>query len=96
MLMKKLSIKEAREFENTELYNALMEYEKYLSKVTATGGDGGEWSVEDNKVITGKVINKAGSLLPSTGGIGTTIFYVIGGVLVVLAVGILIVRKRRR
>lgn len=43
---------------------------------------------------TVKVENKTGSLLPSTGGIGTTIFYVIGGLLVVGAAIFLIVRKR--
>lgn len=41
-----------------------------------------------------KVVNKAGSLLPSTGGIGTTIFYVVGTILV-LGAGILLVTKRR-
>ena len=41
-----------------------------------------------------KVLNKTGSLLPSTGGIGTTIFYVVGGVLVAGA-GILLVTKKR-
>ena len=35
-----------------------------------------------------------GTLLPSTGGIGTTIFYVVGGVLVVVA-GILLITKKR-
>lgn len=38
--------------------------------------------------------NKRGSLLPSTGGIGTTIFYVVGGILVIGA-GILLVTKKR-
>lgn len=40
------------------------------------------------------VINKKGTLLPSTGGIGTTIFYAVGGVLVVGAGVLLIVKKR--
>lgn len=40
------------------------------------------------------VENNSGAELPSTGGIGTTIFYVIGGILVVSA-GILLVVKRR-
>jgi LPXTG-motif cell wall-anchored protein len=40
------------------------------------------------------VENKTGSVLPSTGGIGTTIFYVVGGVLVVAA-GVLLVTKKR-
>ena len=40
------------------------------------------------------VINFKGSSLPSTGGIGTTIFYVAGGVLVVGA-GVLLITKKR-
>lgn len=40
------------------------------------------------------VKNRAGTELPSTGGIGTTIFYVIGGVLVAAAGVLLIVKKR--
>lgn len=41
-----------------------------------------------------KVVNKQGTELPSTGGIGTTIFYVIGAILV-LGAGILLVTRRR-
>lgn len=40
------------------------------------------------------VVNKSGSNLPSTGGIGTTIFYTIGGLLVVGA-GVLLITKKR-
>lgn len=40
------------------------------------------------------VENNAGSVLPSTGGIGTTLFYVIGGLLVAAAVVLLIAKKR--
>lgn len=40
------------------------------------------------------VENKAGSSLPSTGGMGTTLFYVIGGVLAAGAVVLLITKKR--
>lgn len=41
-----------------------------------------------------RVENNQGSVLPSTGGIGTTIFYVIGAILV-LGAGILLVTRRR-
>ena len=41
-----------------------------------------------------KVLNKAGTQLPSTGGIGTTIFYVIGGVLMAVAAVLLVTKKR--
>lgn len=50
--------------------------------------------VSVNEVKEILVENKAGSLLPSTGGMGTTIFYVIGGILVVGA-GVLLITKRR-
>ena len=44
--------------------------------------------------ITTTVVNKSGSELPSTGGIGTTIFYVLGSILV-LGAGVLLVTKKR-
>lgn len=43
---------------------------------------------------TATVENQAGTLLPSTGGMGTTVFYVLGAVLVVGA-GVLLVTKKR-
>ena len=43
---------------------------------------------------TAQVVNNAGSVLPSTGGIGTTIFYIVGAVLVIGA-GIVLVTRRR-
>ena len=49
-------------------------------------------NVNENAPV--KVENKTGALLPSTGGIGTTVFYVVGGILVVAAVVLLITRKR--
>ena len=47
---------------------------------------------DDNQVQP--IVNNAGTILPSTGGIGTTIFYIIGAVLVIGA-GVVIVTKRR-
>lgn len=41
-----------------------------------------------------KVENKKGAELPSTGGMGTTLFYVVGGLLVVGAAVTMVVRKR--
>ena len=41
-----------------------------------------------------KVLNQTGAQLPSTGGMGTTIFYVLGGILVVGAVVLLVTKKR--
>ena len=50
--------------------------------------------VEAADGTTVKVENKTGTTLPSTGGIGTTIFYVIGGGLMVAAAILLITKKR--
>lgn len=47
----------------------------------------------DNKLST-TIKNISGSTLPSTGGIGTTIFYILGGILVAVAAILLITRKR--
>ncbi len=44
--------------------------------------------------LTATVINKKGSVLPSTGGIGTTIFYVVGAILMIGA-GVILVSRRR-
>ena len=44
--------------------------------------------------MTTNVVNKIGTTLPGTGGIGTTIFYVIGGGLMVAAAILLITKKR--
>ncbi len=53
--------------------------------VTSTFDDFSNW---------GSVVNNSGTVLPSTGGIGTTIFYVIGAVLVIAA-GVVLVTRRR-
>ena len=40
------------------------------------------------------IANNTGSLLPSTGGIGTTIFYIVGAILIVAGVAYFIVRRK--
>lgn len=49
---------------------------------------------EPSNNLSTDVVNQSGAELPSTGGIGTTIFYVVGGLLVVGA-GIVLVTKKR-
>ncbi len=51
-------------------------------------------SSSDNKTLAANVINNAGTDLPSTGGIGTTIFYVVGSVMIFGAAVLLITKKR--
>lgn len=42
------------------------------------------------------VVNKTGSMLPETGGVGTTIFYTLGGILVLGAIVLLVTKKRMK
>lgn len=59
------------------------------AKTPGEGASFGQYGVVETTVL-----NTSGSSLPSTGGIGTTIFYVAGGVLVVGA-GVLLITKKR-
>jgi len=44
--------------------------------------------------LTTTIVNNSGTVLPSTGGIGTTIFYILGGLLVIGAAVILVARRK--
>lgn len=57
--------------------------------------DGNRVNLESSKLYT-TIINKkdGGITLPSTGGIGTTLFYVVGGGLMVAAIVLLVTKKR--
>lgn len=48
----------------------------------------------DKSELATKVVNKKGITLPSTGGMGTYLFYIIGGLLVVISVVLFVVKKR--
>ena len=51
-------------------------------------------SSEGNGANSIEIVNESGAILPGTGGMGTTIFYVVGGTLVVAAAVLLITKKR--
>ena len=63
-----------------------------------TGANGAEFTMtrdtNNEDALTADVENGSGATLPSTGGIGTTIFYVVGGVLVLAAIILLVTKKR--
>lgn len=70
-----------------------------LVEVNLTGGNnltatevGGK--MDGNATGAVSVENKAGTTLPSTGGMGTTLFYVVGGLLMAAAAVLLIAKKR--
>ena len=60
--------------------------------------EGAEASESDGNIDTGivstSVENNSGAQLPETGGMGTTLFYVLGGILVLVAIILLVTRKR--
>lgn len=51
-------------------------------------------SGENASTLKNIIINNAGTTLPSTGGMGTTVFYVVGGGLMAVAVVLLVTKKR--
>lgn len=55
--------------------------------------NGTEVSATDGGFVL-QIVNKTGTVLPSTGGIGTTIFYIIGGLMMIAAVVAFVVKKR--
>lgn len=80
-------------------YNSLKKDVKV--EITATYKENGELlsssaTSTNNKqyVQVQSIANKAGAVLPSTGGIGTTIFYVLGSILALGAAVLLIAKKR--
>lgn len=64
--------------------------------VNLTEGSKAHATFDANVYKDGGVVvkNNAGTVLPSTGGMGTTLFYVIGGGLMVAAVVLLVTKKR--
>lgn len=73
-------------------------YNKLVISETVNLADGSKThaTIVDSVYKDGGVVveNHAGTVLPSTGGMGTTLFYVIGGGLMVAAVVLLVTKKR--
>ena len=78
-----------REVEAPAGYNKLAE-DQVVAITGATKVD----EVLTYSTVVAEINNQSGIELPSTGGIGTTIFYIVGGVLVVGAVVLLVTKKR--
>ena len=80
-----------REIEAPAGYNKLAQDETVVitGAVKAEGPDSLTYTT-----VVAKINNQSGTELPSTGGMGTTIFYVLGSLLVVAA-GVLLVTKKR-
>lgn len=77
-------------------YNQLKDPVKVVITATIAGDKTGRATITYNETATGtvRIENQTGVELPSTGGIGTTVFYVIGGLLMGVAVVLLVTRKK--
>ena len=85
-------------------YNSIADIEFTITAVhDITSGDPQLTNLTGGNLFTGEVstgqlkaeiVNQAGNTLPTTGGMGTTIFYVIGSILVIGAVVLLVSKKR--
>ena len=69
-------------------------YNKLKNPVTVVIDNDGNVKVDGANADPVKVLNKTGTVLPSTGGAGTTMIYLIGGALV-LGSGVVLATKRR-
>ena len=74
-------------------YNKLKENKLVEIKTTTTNGTENTATLTMEE-LTVKVANSTGTEMPSTGGIGTTVFYVVGGILAVGAAVLLVTKKR--
>ena len=54
----------------------------------------GQTQIKNHAVQEYKIVNSTGSVLPSTGGIGTTIFYILGSILIMAGVAYFLVRRK--
>ena len=61
------------------------------------GSEGLKWTTGNTStgIVSATITNTAGSNLPSTGGMGTKLFYTIGGLLMAGAAIVLVIKKRR-
>ena len=69
-------------------------YNKLAAPIKVVIDDKGNVTYNGEYTGTVKVENKSGAELPSTGGIGTTVFYVVGGLMVLIAIVLLVTRKK--
>ena len=77
-------------------YNRLKEPVNVVITANIASGKTVTATITYNETATGtvRIENQTGVELPSTGGIGTTVFYVIGGLLMGVAVVLLVTRKK--
>lgn len=86
----KYYLEETKQPDGYNKLNARVEVNMLEENLTTTM-TGDTWALGNGGI---QITNNSGAELPSTGGIGTTIFYIVGGVLVAAAVVLLVAKKR--
>ena len=94
LLKNDISVTITATLDKTENNPALTEL-KLSVKDDKTGAEATESNGSvDTGIVATNVMNNSGAQLPETGGMGTTLFYVLGGILVLVAIILLVTRKR--
>lgn len=90
LLKNDISMTISATLDKSENNPALTELKLSVKDATETESNGNL----DTGIVATNVVNYSGAQLPETGGMGTTLFYVLGGILVVFAVVLLVTKKR--
>ena len=72
-------------------------YNKLTERKSVTLENGNNTATMNDKTYASggvHIVNQSGTVLPGTGGMGTTLFYVVGGGLMVAAFVLLVAKKR--
>lgn len=88
MLKSDIALTIAASLDKSENNPALTALSLKVDTADAVAGD------LETGIVSTNVVNNSGAQLPETGGMGTTLFYVLGGILV-LSAGVLLVTKKR-
>ena len=80
-----------KETKTPDGYNTCENIQITIAADTTTAGTA---NLTGSSNMTNNIVNLSGVVLPSTGGMGTTLFYVIGGLLMVGAAVLLVTKKR--
>lgn len=94
LLKNDISVTITATLDKTEINPALTELKLSVKDDKADAAETESNGSVDTGIVATNVVNNSGAQLPETGGMGTTLFYVLGGILVVSAVVLLVTKKR--
>lgn len=65
-----------------------------ITELSATINTEAATADKDSGTVSGTIENNSGATLPETGGMGTTLFYIVGAAMVLAAIVLLVTKKR--